>query len=752
LVRRGYSLTSVSCRASALLAAWAIAFFAASSTASASVAPATNIEAVKASKPPPQDAALSDPVWATAVRATDFANVTTRVPSEDATTALLLYDDKNLYVGFIAKQTGALTATQQTNDVGYGLDDEVTVSIDTSGSNSRQYAFTSTPRGVRYEFSSESTRYQPPWATVAKITKDGYNVMMTIPLADMRVGNEKSQRWRFNFSRYVAARNDLLSFAYDAGSTSYCSNNSYGATIYCDSTRWPYLVDIKLLGVAKAPPPYADVYGLASAGADKNVFETTPQNFSTESARSFGLDATIPFTRSLAFVAAVAPDFSNVETDQATISPQEFPISYNEYRPFFAQGSNYINTVGGFGVNGPSDQMFYSPSLGVVDYGMKVEGTTGQSSVGVLDAKGDGFNDQAYGYGYTAADGTVSFGFQGVDANHPGLSDRTVGITGSYQNLHSGFQPIAIYEQETGTTVSSPSLGHLFNIGEITNHGLWQTGVIYRDVGPDFDPADGYTSINDIRGPQAFAVYAGIGKPKTIIKSYRIAIVGDRFVDRSGAAHQADTYEGGSILFANLLRVGLTNATSELRSYADAYPFYTNGRNYAFNVNDVTLNYRDGTPSPTDAYYQFGPFAVACEGLPVSPLPCADAVNGYAAAFTQQYNVTSTRAFSGGLSGSLEYGGTIERPFLGVSDAQFLRRISLNRAVGADAQIALSLQNINGTGGFAAPGESLAISYHKRFPNQSQLYFEYGSPASYRTLQRFILKYVYHIGAGGAGT
>jgi hypothetical protein len=746
------SLISVVFGAFALLVPSAIAVFVVPLTASAAIAPRTAVRAVKTAKPPPQDAALTDPVWSTALRATDFANVTTRQASQNATTTLLLYDDKNLYVGFIAEQTGALTATQQTNDAGYGLDDEVSISIDTSGSNSRAYAFTSTPRGVRYEFSSESARYQPPWATVAKITKDGYNVMMTIPLADMRVGNAKIQRWRINFSRYVAARNDLLSWAYDAASTTYCSNNNFGTTIYCDSTRWPYLIDIRLLGVAKAPPPYADLYGLASAGADKNVFETTPQNFTSTTPRNFGLDATVPFTRSLAFVAAVAPDFSNVETDQATISPQEFPIEYSEYRPFFAQGSNYINAVGGFGVNGPSDQMFYSPSLGIVDYGLKVEGTTGQSSIGLLDAKGDGFNDQAYGYAYTAADGTVNFGFQGVEANHPGLTDRTVGISSSYQNLHSGVQPIAIYEQETGTTVGSASLGHLLNLGEITNHGLWQTGVVYRDVGPDFDPADGYTSINDIRGPQAFAVYSGIGKPKSSIKSYRLAVVGDRFVDRSGEAHQVDTYEGGSVLFNNLLRVGLATDASELRSYLQAYPSYTNGRNYAFDYNNFSLNYRDGTPSPTDAFYQFGQFAVACAGLPASPLPCADAVNQYIAAYTQQYNITTTRAFAGGLSGSVAYGGTIERPFVGLSDAQFLRRISLNRALGADAQIALSLQNINGTGGFAAPGESLAISYHKRFANQSQLYFEYGSPASYRTLQRFIFKYVYHVGAGGAGT
>ena len=157
------------------------------------MSPGQTVKAVKTATAPPQDAALTDPVWSTALRATDFENATTREPARHATTALLLYDDKNLYVGFIVEQKNVpLTDTQHTNDVGYGLDDEVTISIDSSGSNSRLYAFTSTPLGVRYEFSSESSRYQPPWATVTKLTPDGYNVMMTIPIADMRLGNGKS--------------------------------------------------------------------------------------------------------------------------------------------------------------------------------------------------------------------------------------------------------------------------------------------------------------------------------------------------------------------------------------------------------------------------------------------------------------------------------------------------------------------------------------------------------------------------------
>jgi hypothetical protein len=664
----------------------------------------------------------------------------------------LLYDDTNLYVGFIADQHEGITESQTSNDVGYGLDDEVTISIDPSGNNSRVYAFTATPRGVRYEFSSESTRYQPHWTAVAGTGAAGYRVMMTIPLADMRVASGKTQRWRFNFSRYVAASNDLLTWAYDAGSTAYCSNNSYGTTIYCDSTRWPILTGIALAGVAKAPAPYADVYGLGSAGRDKNTFETTPLNFTDQAARNFGLDATIPFTRSLAFVTALGPDFSNVETDQITIAPQEFPIQYQEYRPFFAQGSNYISAVGGVGINGPSDQMFYSPSLGIVDDGYKIEGTVGQTAVGLLDAKGDGFDDQALGYAYTKPDGTLNFAFQGVDANHPGITDRTFGIGGSYQNLHSGIQPIFSYQQEDGTLVGNPDLARQLVLADITNHGLWQYGFLWHDVGPEFAPVDGYTLIQDIRGPTAFAVYSGLASPQSIIKLYRFAMVDDRLLDRSGAAHQVDTFETGAIELRNLLKLTLITDASELRTYAEAYPLYTGTNHVAFDYNQVQLNYRDGTPSPTDFSYTYGPFAVSCAGLPDVPLPCNSAVNSYTPAYTQQYNLTTTRAFSGGYSASIQYAGTIERPFIGTSDSQFLRRISLTHALGADSQLALSLQEINGTGGFAAPGEALAISYHRRFKNQNQLYFEYGSPASYGTLQRFVLKYVVHIGAGGAGT
>ena len=53
--------------------------------------------------------------------------MTTRGNAPDVTTAYFLYDDKNLYVAFVAPQKAPIVATQTTNDVGFGTDDFVAV-------------------------------------------------------------------------------------------------------------------------------------------------------------------------------------------------------------------------------------------------------------------------------------------------------------------------------------------------------------------------------------------------------------------------------------------------------------------------------------------------------------------------------------------------------------------------------------------------------------------------------------------------
>ena len=83
------------------------------------------------------DASLADPAWNAGkipLGGGPWQNVTTRSPARLATTAYLLYDDKNLYVGFQAEQTGIpIVANQTTNDVGFGSDDFVGIGIMSDG-------------------------------------------------------------------------------------------------------------------------------------------------------------------------------------------------------------------------------------------------------------------------------------------------------------------------------------------------------------------------------------------------------------------------------------------------------------------------------------------------------------------------------------------------------------------------------------------------------------------------------------------
>ena len=98
----------------------------------------------------------------------------------------------------------------------------------------------------------------------------------------------------------------------------------------------------------------------------------------------------------------------------------------------------------------------------------------------------------------------------------------------------------------------------------------------------------------------------------------------------------------------------------------------------------------------------------------------------------------------------LEYGGTYERPLSGPGalDSQWLRRISIGYNLSSESTLTISFRNINGLGGFSTqPGTNIAVGFHERFRGGNELYVNYGSPAANTTLNRTIMKYVFHVGA-----
>ena len=701
------------------------------------------------------DPSLDDAVWqrGRVPKTGEFVDITTRRPAADVTNAYILYDDSALYVAFVCSQREPIVANQAANDVGFGLDDFVGIGVDTSGNGSQSYYFETTPRGVRYQQASETARYQPRWQAAATVSSGGWRAVMIIPLSAMRIHAADRQTWRFNFVRGIASAGEHYTWAFNPLMQ---DNPSPSWPLFGDTRYWPKLAGITFshLQNAKRPKPEVEVYALGSAGRDRSLFAQADGTFRPQSVRSFGIDLTLPVTNTINFVATANPDFSNVEIDQQTIAPQEFPRILKEYRPFFAQGANFITpNPSPLGSSLNPDYLFYTPAIGPFDLGEKLEGTFGLQSFGAMNFRGydqttgNTFDDTAFGYKHATPNLSLSYWVDGVGAHHSlAGNDSTFEAGAAAKNEREGLTYLVDAAAENGTPAGPLGTSH-YQYGFVD----WARPNVelragYQDVAPLFNPLDGLFAVSDIRGLYGF-LYVNGASPA--IKNWNVTYYADRFFDRSGAPHETDAYGNLQLTFKNQFSIdaagpfistlvaydvpsgpGCSGAALGQTTFS-GYPCYRNPTPLIFHLYGGGIGYRDGTPEPIDVSLNEGP---------------------YGGNFTWLYTSSTSRPIGRRISLSLEYDATLERSLqTGALNSQWLRRISLGESLGADSNFSVGLRSINGTGGFALPGLNLAASYHRKFRNGDELFFNYGTPAATATLDRFTLKYVFRSGEG-AGT
>ncbi len=733
--------------------------------AGAAVRAIQSFHAVAAPKPPSADPALNDPAWkAGSFPDSSFQDLTTRAPAPLATHVWMLYDSQNVYVAFHAAQRGLpIVATQTNNDVGFGSDDFVGVGLDTSGAGTNVYYFETTPNGVHYEQANENARFAPRWVSAAQRSGDGWNAVLIIPLSVLRIHGGSPQTWRINFIRSVASTGEHYTWAYDGIMQDGPIGN--GWPNFTDQRFWPAWTGITLGTNAhfSRPKPRAELYGLASAGRDRNIFQQGSGVFLPEQVRMAGVDLSYPLTNTINFVGTFSPDFSNVEIDQQTIAPQEFRRQLLEYRPFFAQGAPFINANAA--QIGP-DLVFYSPQVGPFDRGEKVEGTFGDQSFGVMNFRGynevanETFDDVAYGYKHALPDRTFLYWADGVLAHHSvGGSDATTEFGAAARNLKTGFVTAIDYAIERGSWLPQ-GIAHSATGFVDVHKPNYEILLSYQGISPTYNPIDGFTAAADERG---FLASFNTNGAMRGVKNFALFLNADRFLDASGAVHQADFDVNLNATFKNGFSIdGGGPQIGELRSYAagnpaaagqrcsdpalprtifSGYPGYFCGRNDTYNLMVIPIGYRDGTPAPVDATAQFGRFGYGLIG-PRDTGPD----------YLHLYSIATSRPIGKMFTVGVEYDGSYERGIAsGLLDSQFLRRITVGANLGHDENLTISLRAINGTGGFAVPGVNLAAAYHRRFRNGDELFVNFGTPAAPYTLDRTIVKYLFRFG-GEAGT
>lgn len=389
--------------------------------------PEFRLAAVKAEDPPRIDGELGDEEWEGAARAGDFIQYEPRrgEPSPQRTEALVLYDQRHLYVAFRVFDKEPVTAQLTQRDADLYDDDAVVVLLDTAHDRQSAFYFMTNALGTQADGRIgddgrvRDTSWDAAWESAARRTPDGWSAEFRIPFASLKYAAGDDVTWGLNLGR---SRRRSLEVSFWAGPLESRDRVS-GAG--------------RLAGLAVPPP--LDRFQVVPFGLAEL------QDGERGSWKAGG-DARYALTSQLSLYGTVNPDFATIEADQETVNLTRFEISLREKRQFFLEGQELFRQ---------RIQTFYSRRISDIAAGGKLLGSAGPWTVALIDAQADPASggerahftvaraQRALGRSYVAAmvanrrrDG-VSQGSASLDTNL--FFSKTLGFTGQLAESYGPF-------------------------------------------------------------------------------------------------------------------------------------------------------------------------------------------------------------------------------------------------------------------------------------------------------------------------
>ena len=130
---------------------------------------------------------------------------------EQKTKIWMVYDSQNLYFGFMCYDTepNKIKTSICQRDKMYNVDDWVGVIIDSMGNKQTCFEFYVNPSGIQTDFLNSASGGNNMeadfiWESASKITSEGYQVEMCIPLESIRFKSGKEVKMGVFFSRHIS--------------------------------------------------------------------------------------------------------------------------------------------------------------------------------------------------------------------------------------------------------------------------------------------------------------------------------------------------------------------------------------------------------------------------------------------------------------------------------------------------------------------------------------------------------------------
>ena len=305
-----------------------------------------SIPAIKIDQPIKIDGNLDDDAWKNIEPTGDFITfspVFGKV-SKRNTKVKIAYDNTAIYVGAYMYDNPANIRKQLTaRDI---LDrqnvDIFTVGFDTYHDKQNAFVFKVSPSNVQADYKISQSAgvvydysWDAVWESKTSIKADGWVAEFKIPLSAIRFSKKDMQDWGINFARFTRAENENSVW------------NQINPNISGELNQWGIWTGLNNI----TPPLRLSFLPYLSGGF--RISPTAGGNV-TEYLKSGGMDVKYGVSESFTLDMTLIPDFAQVQSDNVFLNLSPFQVKFDDYRPFFTEGTELFNKA----------DLFYSRRIG----------------------------------------------------------------------------------------------------------------------------------------------------------------------------------------------------------------------------------------------------------------------------------------------------------------------------------------------------------------------------------------------------
>lgn len=285
------------------------------------------------------DGLLDDVAWKDAPVALDYTEFRpTPFKKEDAelrTEVFMLYNDEGIYLGgYCHERTRDSISAEMNGRDGFGNNDFIGFVFDTYYDKINAFEYFVTPNGEQMDAkmspnpngNSEDFTWNAVWKSAAKIHNDGWSFEMFIPFSAIRFSKKTIQDWGFNITRRRQKTGQQFTWnPIDVNVNGFLTQEGI----------WKGLENIK-------PPLRLQFYPYVSYYVNHYPFNQRGVNNWTSSLNG-GMDLKYGINQAITLDMTLVPDFGQVQSDSRILNLTPFEVKYNEYRPFFTEGTELFN-------------------------------------------------------------------------------------------------------------------------------------------------------------------------------------------------------------------------------------------------------------------------------------------------------------------------------------------------------------------------------------------------------------------------